>query len=50
MIIVLQTLQEKKSFMKLPKCEIWLHEVNFLGYVISSGGISVDLSMVDVML
>jgi hypothetical protein len=30
--------------------EFWLREVSFLGHVISSGGIVVDLSKVDVVL
>lgn len=42
--IVLQTLQEKKLYVKLSKCEFWLREVSFCGYMISSGVISVDLS------
>ena len=36
--------------MKLSKCEFWLHEVSFLGYVISGSGIVVDPSKVDVVL
>jgi hypothetical protein len=30
----------------LSKCEFWLRQVAFLGYVISKGGISVDPSKV----
>ncbi|XP_050890856.1 uncharacterized protein LOC127096313 [Lathyrus oleraceus] len=37
--IVLSVLKEKQLFAKLSKCEFWLKEVNFLGHVISSGGI-----------
>lgn len=48
--IVLQVLKEKQLFSKLSKCEFWSHEVNFLGHVISSGGIAVDPSKVDVVL
>ena len=36
--------------MKLFKCELWLHEVIFLGHLISNGGISVDPSKVDMVL
>jgi len=48
--VVLHTLKEKKLFAKLSNCEFWLREVNFLGYVISKGGIAVDPSKVDVVL
>lgn len=36
--------------MKLSKCELWLHNVSFLGHMISSGQILVDPSKVDVVL
>ena len=48
--VVLQVLKEKKLYAKLSKCEIWLKEVNFLGHVISCGGIVVDPSKVDAVL
>ena len=38
---VLQILRERKLFAKLKKCEFWLDEVVFLGYVINKEGISV---------
>ena len=47
--IVLSVLKEKKLYAKLSKCEFWLKEVSFLGHVISSGGISVDPSKVEVV-
>jgi hypothetical protein len=47
--IVLRTLQEK-WYAKMSKCEFWLKEVSFLGHVISSGGIAVDPSKIDVVL
>lgn len=47
---MLQTLKEKKLYEKLSKCEFLLSEVSFLGRVISSGGISVDTSKVDVVM
>jgi hypothetical protein len=39
--LVLQKLRENQLYAKLNKCEFWLKEVSFLGYIIS-GGISVD--------
>ena len=47
---VLQVLKEKKLYAKLSKCEFWLHEVSFLGHVISGSGIIVDPSKVDAVL
>ncbi|KAK2449424.1 hypothetical protein QL285_008622 [Trifolium repens] len=48
--IVLKTLQEKKLYAKLSKCEFWLKEVSFLGHMISKGGIAVDPSKVDAVM
>ena len=39
--IVLQTLKEKKLYSKLSKCDFWLKEVSFLGYIVSVEGIRV---------
>lgn len=50
LLVVLHTLEEKKLYAKLSKCELWFREVSFLGHVIFSGGIVVDLSKVDAML
>ncbi|PKI59587.1 hypothetical protein CRG98_019996 [Punica granatum] len=40
--VVLQILRERKLYVKNSKCEFWLDQVEFLGYVISCDGISVD--------
>ncbi|XP_028079284.1 uncharacterized protein LOC114281045 [Camellia sinensis] len=40
--LILQTLQDKKLYAKLKKCEFWLHEVVFLGHVINKEGVFVD--------
>jgi hypothetical protein len=42
--LVLQKRQDHKLYAKLSKCEFWLKQVAFLGYVISKGGISIDPS------
>lgn len=39
--VLLQTLKEKKLYAKLSKCKVWLWEVNFLGHMISIGGIAI---------
>jgi hypothetical protein len=44
--IVLQRLRDHQLYAKFSKCEFWLSEVKFLGHVISSEGISVDLGKV----
>jgi len=35
--IMLQTLRAHQLYAKLPKCQFWLEEVTFLGYVVSKG-------------
>ncbi|KAE8728977.1 Phosphoenolpyruvate carboxykinase [Hibiscus syriacus] len=48
--IVLQTLREHRIYVKLSKCEFWLQEVSFLGYIISARGIQVDPSKIEAIL
>ncbi|XP_050896817.1 uncharacterized mitochondrial protein AtMg00860-like [Lathyrus oleraceus] len=48
--VVLKLLQEKQLYAKLSKCEFWMENVIFLVHVISSGGITVDPSKVEVVL
>ncbi|KAK8502238.1 hypothetical protein V6N12_038556 [Hibiscus sabdariffa] len=45
--LVLQTLLENQLYAKLSKCELWIREVVFLGHVVSSEGIRVDLKKVE---
>ncbi|KAK3129330.1 hypothetical protein QOZ80_6BG0477810 [Eleusine coracana subsp. coracana] len=40
--LVLEKLREHQLYAKLSKCEFWLKEVEFLGHVMSAGGVSVD--------
>jgi hypothetical protein len=44
--IVLQQLCDHQLYAKFSKCEFWLTEVQFLGHMVSSEGISVDPNMV----
>jgi hypothetical protein len=44
--IVLQQLRDHQLYAKFSKCEFWLTKVQFLGHVVSSKGISVDLRKV----
>jgi hypothetical protein len=43
---VLQKLRDHQLYAKFSKCDFWLKEVSFLGYVISDGGIAVEPSKV----
>ena len=42
LLIVLQTLRDKQLYAKFFKCEFWLNEVVFLGYVVFGNDIFVD--------
>jgi hypothetical protein len=44
--LVLMKLQDHRLYVKLNKCEFWLKQVDFLGQVISKGGISMDQSKI----
>ncbi|KAA3460492.1 DNA/RNA polymerases superfamily protein [Gossypium australe] len=48
--VVLQVLREKKLYAKFSKCEFWLKEVTFLGYVVSAEGIRVDPRKIEAVL
>ena len=48
--IIPQALREHQLYAKFSKCEYWLTEVRFLGHVVSSSGISVDLEKVEVVM
>ncbi|KAH0652933.1 hypothetical protein KY289_030611 [Solanum tuberosum] len=45
--IVLQVLKDHQLFAKFSKCEFWLRSVAFLGHIVSSKGIEVDLKKTD---
>jgi hypothetical protein len=44
--LVLEKLRANRLYAKFRKCEFWLSQVAFLGHVISTGGVSVDLGKV----
>jgi hypothetical protein len=44
--LILQKLREHRLYAKLSKCEFWMRQVDFLGHIISKGGIYVDPSKV----
>ena len=44
--IVLQVLRDHQLYAKLSKCEFWLIEVKFLGHVMSTSRVFVDLEKV----
>jgi hypothetical protein len=44
--LVLQKLREHELYANFSKCEFWLKEVDFLGHIITNGGIAVDPSKV----
>ena len=48
--VVLTRLREHKLYAKFSKCEFWLHEVPFLGHMLSDGGIMVDPTKVQEVL
>jgi hypothetical protein len=48
--LVLEKLRSNTLYTKFSKCEFWFTKVALLGYVISTGGVSVDPSKVKDML
>ena len=48
--IVLQILRENQLFAKLSKCDFLLKEVSFLGHIVSTEGIRVDLVKIEAVM
>ena len=48
--IVLQTWREHQLYARFNKCEFWLIEVKFLGHVVSTLGVFVDLEKVEAVM
>ena len=47
--IVLETLREKRLYAKLSKCDFWLKEVSFICHIMSTEGIRVDPTKIEVV-
>ncbi|XP_022957288.1 uncharacterized protein LOC111458730 [Cucurbita moschata] len=47
---VLTILRTQRLYAKFSKCEFWLSEVAFLGHVVSSRGITVDLAKIEAVM
>ena len=47
--LVLQILREKQLFAKLSKCDFWLKKVSFLFHIVSTEGIRVDPTKIEVV-
>ncbi|GKE00581.1 putative reverse transcriptase domain-containing protein, partial [Tanacetum coccineum] len=45
--LVLELLKKEKLYAKFSKCEFFLQEVHFLGYVVNNNGIHVDPSKIE---
>nr|GEY16530.1 putative reverse transcriptase domain-containing protein [Tanacetum cinerariifolium] len=45
--VILEFLKEEKLYAKFSKCEFWIPNVQFLGHVIDSRGIHVDLAKIE---
>ena len=47
---VLETLRKEQLYAKFSKCDFWLEEVQFLGYLVNREGIKVDPAKVDAVM
>nr|GEV62478.1 reverse transcriptase domain-containing protein [Tanacetum cinerariifolium] len=45
--LILKLLKKEEMYAKFSKCEFWLSDVQFLGYMIESEGIHVDLAKIE---
>ena len=48
--VVLQLLRDHQLYTKFSKCKFWLTEVDFLGHVVSTLGMSVDPEKVEAVM
>ena len=49
MQLILEVLRKDKIYAKFAKCKFWINEVHFLGHVVSSKGIHVNLVKIEVV-
>ena len=47
--VILNKLQAHELYAKFSECEFWLQEVTFLGHIITTEGVKVDLEKVKVV-
>ncbi|GJZ00008.1 putative reverse transcriptase domain-containing protein [Tanacetum coccineum] len=47
--LILELLKKEELYAKFSKCEFWLSKVQFLGHMINSDGIHVDLAKIDLI-
>ncbi|GKA55290.1 putative reverse transcriptase domain-containing protein [Tanacetum coccineum] len=45
--IILELLKKEKLYAKFSKCDLWIHMVQFLGYLIDSQGLHVDTAKIE---
>ena len=43
----MQTLRDHQLYAKLSKCEFWLQEIGFLGYIVCKEGIRIDSKKIE---
>ena len=48
--VVLEKLRQNQLYAKFEKCEFWLEKVAFLGHVLTSNGVVVDLAKIEAVL
>ena len=48
--VVLQLLRDHQLYVEFIKCKFWLTAMRFLGHVVSSSGVSIDLEKVEAVM
>ncbi|GJT28233.1 putative reverse transcriptase domain-containing protein [Tanacetum coccineum] len=47
---VLETLRKERLYAKFAKCKFWLQEIQFIGHVVNSEGIKIDLAKIEAVM